>query len=181
MTKSVCIITLLSLSFSIAVAQNKTGFIDMDSVISSMPETTQANIILTKFQDSLGHAYEGLQRSADSITDRFKGCGDYMQPEDSAAKSLKRDNIVKLYQRIQNFNAIAQNLAKQKAQEIFKPIQVKAMAAIGKVAVENNYTYILDINAVKFASSDNNLMALVIKALGITESATTVITIEKDN
>ena len=56
MVKKITIVILLAISFSNAIAQNKFGFIDLDSVISVMPETVTANLILRNYQDSLGHA-----------------------------------------------------------------------------------------------------------------------------
>ena len=74
-----------------------------------------------------------MQHLADSISNSFIVCHrGFIDPE--SIRPGCRDEIIKIYQQIQNYQSFAQNLAKQKAQEIFIPIQQKAIQTICKVA-----------------------------------------------
>ncbi|MGC4101351.1 OmpH/Skp family outer membrane protein [Ferruginibacter sp.] len=177
MLKKLFLIILLLVSFEAMTAQNKIGVIDIDSLISLMPETAQANLILIKFQDSLTGELGKLEHLQDSITKSWINCHFCYVPD--SAKPLRRETMIRIIQQIQNFNQFAQDLTKQKAEDMFKPIKEKAMDAIRKAAQENNYNYILDINSVKFALPADNVLPLVMKVLGIPLNTNTVAPGEK--
>jgi outer membrane protein len=164
--KKLIVAAVLSLGFLGASAQTKIGYVNTDEVIAAMPETEKANNELKDFQESLGNQYNDLEAEAQEKSNKFI--------KDSATlsasmKEIKRDEILKLYQRIQNYNTEAQEKAKQAAQQKFAPIQQKAMDAIKAVAKKNGYAYVLDINSVLVGPPGDDILVLVKKELGIVE------------
>ncbi|MGF2413182.1 MAG: OmpH family outer membrane protein, partial [Ferruginibacter sp.] len=131
-----------------------------------------------EFQQSLADQYNDLEAEANEKSAKFI--------KDSATlsesmKLIKREEILKLYQRIQNYNTEAQEKAKQAAQQKFAPIQQKAMEAIKAVAKKNGYSYVLDINSVLVGPPGDDILALVKKELGIKETPATKVPAKTGN
>lgn len=165
--KKLIVAGVMALSFLGASAQTKIGYVNTDEVIASMPETEKANKELQEYQESLGKQYDDLQKEANEKSEQFI--------KDSATlsasmKEIKREEILKLIQRVQNYNQEAQELAKQAAQKKFAPIQQKAMEAIKAVAKKSGYSYVLDINSVIVGPPGDDILQLVKKELGIKET-----------
>ena len=152
-----------------ASAQTKIGYINYEEVVASMPETEVANKELQDFQESLAKQGQDLEAEANDKSAQFV--------KDSASltqsmKDIKRDELIKLIQRVQNYNTEAQDKVKQTAQQKFAPIQQKATDAINAVAKEKGFAYVLDQNNLIVMPPDGNLLLAVKAKLGIKESAT---------
>ena len=164
--KKLIVAGVMALGVLSASAQTKIGYVNTDDVIAAMPQTDTANKQLQEFQQSLADQYNDLEAEANEKSAKFI--------KDSATlsasmKEIKREEILKLYQRIQNYNTEAQEKAKQAAQQKFAPIQQKAMDAIKAVAKKNGYYYVLDINSVLVGPPGDDILPLVKKELGIKE------------
>jgi outer membrane protein len=165
--KKLIVAGVMALSFLGASAQTKIGYVNTDEVIAAMPETEKANKEIQDYQESLGKQYEDLQKEATEKSDQFvKDSASYTP----SMKEIKREEIIKLIQRVNNFQQEAQDLTKKKAQEKFAPIQQKAMEAIKSVAKKNNYTYVLDVNSVIVGPPGDDILGLVKKELGVKET-----------
>ncbi len=165
--KKLIVAGVMALSFLGAGAQNKIGYINTDEVIAAMPETEKANKELQEYQELLGKQYDDLQKEANDKSEQFvKDSATWSQSK----KEFMRDEIVKLIQRVNNFQQEAQEKTKQQAQVKFAPIQQKAMDAIKAVAKKNGYSYVLDINSVIVGPPGDDLATLVKKELGIKET-----------
>lgn len=166
--KKLIVAGVMALSFLGAAAQTKIGYINTDEVIAAMPETEKANKEIQEYQESLGKQYDDLQKEAADKSDQFLKDSATYTP---SMKEIKREEILKLYQRVNNFQQEAQDKTKQIAQTKFAPIQQKAMEAIKAVAKKNNYAYVLDVNSVIVGPPGDDIIALVKKELGIKEAA----------
>jgi len=167
--KKLIVAGVMALGFLTASAQ-KIGYVSLDEVIGAMPETDKANKELTEYQQSLGQQYDELQKEADAKSAAFlKDSATYS----ASMKEIKRDELMKLYSRIQNYQQEAQDKAKQAAQTKFAPIQKKAQDAVDAVAKKNGYTFILDAATVLYGAPNDNILPLVKKELGIKDPATT--------
>jgi outer membrane protein len=83
-------------------------------------------------------------------------------------RQTKEKEITDLQQRIQAFQASADQDLQNKQQELFNPLIQKIKDAITAVGKENGYNYILDVGtgAVVYYQGDD-IMPLVKKKLGI--------------
>lgn len=165
--KKLIVAGVMALSFLAAGAQNKIGYVNTDEVIAAMPETDKANKELQEYQESLGKQYDDLQKEANDRSEQFIKDSATMS---ASMKEIKREEIIKLIQRVNNFQQEAQEKTKQVAQQKFAPIQQKAMDAIKAVAKKNGYAYILDINSVIVGPPGDDVAGLVKKELGIKET-----------
>lgn len=149
-----------------ASAQTKIGYIDTDMLIGEMPEAAKVDAELKAYQEALGMQGQDLGKEADAKAAQFL--------KDSATltasmKEIKRNEIIELYQKVQNWNQIAQEKYNQKAQEKIGPVRNKAFEAIKAVAKERNYTYVLDAatNVLLVSPPGDDLLPLVKAKLGI--------------
>ena len=165
--KKLIVAGVMALSFLSASAQNKIVYINSEEVMAIMPETEKANKELQEYQESLGKQYDDLQKEANERSEQFvKDSATYS----ASMKEIKREEIIKLIQRVNNFNTEAQELAKQAAQKKFAPIQQKAFEAIKSAAKKNGYSYVLEQSSVLVGPDGDNILPLVKKELGIKDA-----------
>ncbi len=157
----------LMLGFLAASSQNKIGYISTEELINAMPEADQANTALQDYQSSLqqqGNAYLQELNEKDSL---FVKDSSKLSP---AAKELRRNDLVSLYQKVQNWNQTSQQLLSEKQQTLLAPIRTKALGTIKEVAKENGYTYVFDAAAIIVSPTGDNIFPLVKKKLGLKDT-----------
>ena len=165
--KKLIVAGVMALGFLSASAQTKIGYVNSEEVMSIMPETQKANKELQEYQESLAKQYEDLEKEANEKSAQFVKDSATYTP---SMKEIKRDEIIKLYQRIQNFNTEAQELAKQAAQKKFEPIQKKAIEAIRSAAKKNGYAYIMEASTLLVMPPNDDMLPMVKKELGIVDA-----------
>lgn len=152
---------------STSFAQNKIGYINTDELVSVMPEAEKANTDLQDYQTSLqqqGNDYLTELNEKDSlfVKDSLK-----LSP---AAKELRRNDLVQLYQKVQGWRETMQQMIGEKQQALLVPIQTKALEAIKTVAKENGYTYIFNESSLLVSPPSDDILPLVKRKLGIKET-----------
>jgi len=172
--------TLISLSVIILLivtgniyAQNpiKLGHLNSSELLAAMPETDSASKQLEARRVEMTQALETLNVE---LNNKYE---EYLKLANDATSSrliinTKQEEVSTLQQRIENFQVQAQQELETLNGELFRPIQEKAMKAIGDVALENGFTYIFDTNpnsgAVIYSSPDSqNILPLVKTKLGL--------------
>jgi len=159
-------IAILGLTNS-AFSQNKIGYISTEELIGAMPEAEKATGQLQDYQAALQQQGNDLGRELGEKDTAFTRDSAKLSP---AAKELKRNDLIALYQKYQGWQQIMQQKLQEKQQELLVPIRNKAIENIKAVAKENGYTYILDQNSVIVGPPGDDVLALVKKKLGIKEA-----------
>ena len=156
----------MALGIFSASAQTKIGFINTDELISLMPEAAKVNTELTEYQTSLQQQGQALQIEADKKRDQYFKDSVTLN---ASMKEIRRDELIKLYTRLQNYDQEAQEKANQYAQTKIAPIREKAMDAIKAVAKEKGYSYVLDAstNVLLVYPPADDLLPVVKAKLGI--------------
>lgn len=147
-----------------AGAQSKIGYISTEELIGVMPEAEKADAELKDYQTSLqqqGNDYLTELNEKDSIFVRDSA---KLSP---AARELRRNDLIALYQKVQNWNQTMQQLMGEKQQALLTPIRNKALETIKTVSKESGYAYILDANSVIVGPPGDDILPLVKKKLGI--------------
>lgn len=149
-----------------ASAQTKIGYINTDEVMSLMPEAAKVNTELNEYAVSLQQQGQALTKEADAKRDKYFLDSSGLTP---SMKEIRRDELVKLYARLQNYDQEAQEKSQQYAQAKIAPIRAKAMDAIKAVAKEKGYTYVLDdaANVLLVMPPGDDLLPSVKTKLGI--------------
>lgn len=165
--KQLFLVAAMTLSIFGASAQNKIGYISTDELISVMPEAQKADAELKEYQTSLAQQGQDMMKELNDKDSLFVRDSAKLSP---SMKEIKRNELVALYQRAQNWNQQAQEMYQQEAQKKIAPLRTKALDAIRAVAKESGYSYILDINSVIVGPPGDDVLALVKKKLGIKDA-----------
>src|ERR1035437_8886538 len=156
-------IFIIALSVQQSVAQ-KIAHIQLDTLISIMPETKQAQEVAQGYM-------KDLEKQVTSMQSEFDGkYQDYTANEASyteLVKKTKMEELQTLNQRIQDFRTQAQQDYQKKSGELSKPIYEKAKKAIDIVAKEAGYKYVFDTSTgvVLFHEQGDDIFLLVKKKL----------------
>jgi len=130
-------------SSSIAQSQ-KIGHINLQELVSAMPESDSAQVLLQKTQKEMEATYQQMQTEFNKKFDDFnKNSKSYNE----LVKTTRETELQDLNKRLQTFQTNAQQTLQQLNQKLLKPILEKANKAIADVAREGKFTYILDTNA----------------------------------
>ncbi len=156
-----------------ASAQSKIGYINSDELMGDMPEAAKADAELKQFQTDLGKQGQDLMNDLNTKDSLFVKDSTSYSP---SIKEIKRNELIKLYQRVQGWQNEAQELYQAEAQKKILPIRNKAMDAIKTVAKENGYGYVFDNaqGSLLIAPPGDDLLPLVKKKLGIAANAVPV-------
>lgn len=159
----------MALGIMSASAQTKIGYINTDELMAIMPESAKINADLNEYQATLQQQGLALQKEADTKRDQyFKDSATFS----NSKKEIVRDELVKLYTRLQNYDQEAQEKAQKYAQDKIGPVRVKALDAIKAVAKERGYTYVIDdaSNTLLVMPPGDDLLPMVKAKLGIKDT-----------
>jgi len=174
--KKLFVVAVMSFSMFGASAQNKIGYISTDELIGVMPEAEKADAELKEYQSSLAQQGQDMMKELNDKDSLFVKDSAKLSP---SMKEIKKNELVSLYQRVQNWNQQAQEMYQAEAQKKIAPLRTKALDAIKSVAKKNGYSYILDINSVIVGPPGDDVLALVKKELGIKDESATPAPVKK--
>ena len=164
----ILVIILITLPLTSSAQKSlKLGHIDSQLLLSQMPESDSARIDLEKETKSIQDQLELMQVE---FNNKYN---DYVTKMDSFSNFIrqsKEEELQDLQQRIQIFEANAQQNLQQQQATLFQPIIDKAQKAIEEVAKENNFTYIFDLSTgtvLFFSEETEDILPLVKQKLGI--------------
>lgn len=164
----VAVILVFSVFSNQVQAQQKIGHIDMEALIGAMPEYQTALKEMQELQSSLEKQGQELQDEAEQKQDQFiKDSSTYS----AAMKEIKREELFKLIQRLNNYSNEAQEKIKQAQQQKMAPLYQKAMDNVKTVAKEAGYTYVMDSNSLLVSSPSDDILPKVKAKMGIKDAA----------
>lgn len=148
------------------VSAQKIGYVDLQEIMTLMPEYKKANTDMESFSKSLE---DELKKMSDEFQKKVADFqkGEKTMPE--AIRNVKQQELQDMQTRIQDFQQSAQENIRKKEAELLKPIIEKAKGAIAQVAKEGGYSYIMDSSVAGFLykPDGDNVLAQVKKKLGI--------------
>ncbi len=166
MKKFLVIISIALLCATAGYAQKaKFGHVDYGTLMKEMPGIDTAQQVLLEYQQELEAV--GKQMAEEFKTKQAEYANLANATTSSAILKVKEDELMKLYQRLQDFVSSSEVDIQKKQLELLKPFQEKLLAAIKKVAEANKYTYIFDLTMCAFHSDADDLTDAVRAELGI--------------
>jgi len=135
---------LFVMTLSASAQELKFGHIDVQKLISELPEKIEADKTLQKEAANLKNQLTIMSEDLD------KKYTEYMAQRDTLPELIrvtKEKEIQDTDQRIRNFQQLAQQNLQQKEQTLLQPIIEKAQKAIDAVGAENGLIYIFDISS----------------------------------
>ncbi|MBQ2413491.1 MAG: OmpH family outer membrane protein [Rikenellaceae bacterium] len=169
MKKLIKLTLVVALVFSsTSLFAQKLARINSQELISLMPETAQMQTDLQTYAAELNAQIEEVQVE---LTNKFN---DY-QKKQATMKDLERQvaekELNEMGARLEQYRQVASEDFNKKQQELFTPIQEKAMAAIEKVSKAGGYAVVFDLAAGSTIYIDEaqvtDLLPLVKTELGI--------------
>jgi outer membrane protein len=155
----------LSAANNNANAQTKIGYVSLSEFIQGMPEYKKADTAMTDYRNALTQNYEDMQKELKE-QDSLLSSKDTVKYT-KAQLELKRKAFGELYIKVQGYQQQAGEQLQQKQQELYAPVQKKAVDAIQAVAKENGYTYVFAKEGLYAYPPAEDLLPLVKKKLGI--------------
>lgn len=150
-------------TFAFANAQ-KMAHIDLDSLVSMMPETKTAKEIAQAY-------WKDLEKTVISMDNEFQTkYNDYLTNQATMSelvRKTKEEELQSLQRRIEDFKQQAQADYQKKSAELTEPIMDKAKKGIEAVSKEGGYKYVLDTSTgnVLYADPADDVLAAVKKKL----------------
>lgn len=146
-------------------AQSKVGTIDVDFILSKMPELTGVQQQTQEYTKSLD---ADLQKKVAAFQKEMEA---YKQNEATMTLNQRKamqDSIVGLETDINKFRQNGNQLIAIKSEEFMQPLYTKVGAALEKVAEANGYTQVLlRSDQVVYLSNEYDVTIAVLKELGI--------------
>jgi outer membrane protein len=145
-------------------AQNKTGYIKVDDMVSLMPELKKIDTLLAVFQnDSLPRTYNYLL----SQYQRY----DSIANDSTRSPVVVRQDAAKqrtgFLEELQNWQTSAQQMFEAKQNSLLQPVYTKVMNAINDVAKEKGYSYIYSREALLVAPPADDILPMVAEKLKV--------------
>ena len=148
------------------------AYVDVDYILSEMPETKQVESDLKVHESMLQNQLQAKMTQYQGLLSDYQG--GYENLSDVIRQDKERE-LTQLQQNIQQFQQDAQISLQKKSAELLQPIYDKIGKAIEDTATENNLDYILSarigaIDVILFGKQDNDVSDKVLSKLGITGS-----------
>ncbi len=151
-----------------AVAQQKIGHINVDELLSIMPETQAAEKEIQKYASQLDGDSQAMQQEYQTKLMNYQSNRDSwtqlrIQKEEQELQAMG--------ERIMQFNQSAQQDLQSKQMDLMLPIIEKAQESVNKVAEANGFSYILDASPSKavviYLEKGEDILPLVKAEMGI--------------
>src|SRR5690554_3396100 len=149
-----------------AFSQGKVGVVDVDYILSNMPELTSA-------QDQLRVYGAQLDADLNKKVEEYKTLVEKYQAEEAeytiAQKKEKETELINLEADIQKFQKNGAALMEIKQQEVLQPLYQKIAVSLEKVAKVQGYTQVLQTNTdVVYLDPNYDLTDPILDEMGIT-------------
>ena len=163
MKKATLLLAVLLLACTTSFGQ-KYGHVSTQEIFTAMPGADSIQTKLKAFETELTDIYTGMVSEFQTKKEKFDREVGTMS---SAVRQVREKELTDLGNRIQEFQASAQEDLEDKQYELAKPFQDAIQEAINKVAKANGYTYIFDTKTLLYYSNSDDITPLVKKELGI--------------
>lgn len=143
----------------------KLGHVDINQILSSLPQRDSAAAIMAKETKEIQKAFEDMSAEYNKLFDDYEKAAPALT---EVVRKAKEADLLDKQKRLEEFQQSATAKLDQRNAELVKPILDKILKAIDKVAAENGFTYILDVSkgSVVYTSKDSqNINPLVLRIL----------------
>jgi outer membrane protein len=164
--KKLSILSVIAIIFSIQLnAQSKVGTVDVEYIISNMPELEQVRTDVTSYND-------GLESQSKLKINTFQTLVDSYQQNEStyneAIKKEKQSEIIALENDIKQFQQNSNKLIQLKQDELIQPLYQIIGDALNAVSKEEKFTQVFTINNnIVYLDPKMDLTIKVMKKMGL--------------
>jgi len=150
-----------------AQAQSKVGTIDVEFILSQLPEISTVEEGMKEYNTSLQEELQKNVKSYEDLIAEYQTTSTTLSEEDKKAKETE---IIGIENDIKNFRQKAAVLLQMKRNELTNPLYDKIDAAMKEVISEQKYTQVINTsaNALAFSAPEYDITDAVLEKLGIT-------------
>lgn len=157
-------ILLLFISFT-AVSQSKVGTVDIDFILSKMPELPEVQKQIEEYGKELDAEFNKNLESYNTMVE------EYTEGEIAftiAQRKSKQEEIVNAENELNKFQQNGSKLINLKRDELLRPLYQKIGVSLEKIAAAEGYTQVLQLdNSVVYADNNYDITLLILSDLGI--------------
>lgn len=155
MRKFLLLVSVALVSMGFASAQDlKFGHINMQEVVFLMDEMDSARVQMEKYNKEIQDTYNAMLSEYQEKMATYQQMGGNWSP---AVRQAKEREIMDLENRLQQYQASAQQDMQTMQQQLMAPIQQNAIDAVTKVARANNLIYVFDLSTGAVPYHNENL------------------------
>lgn len=132
------------LVFSLVAFQSnaqKIAYVNMQDLVTAMPEWASADTALGKYQNDLSDALQTMQSDFQSKAESFVKDSSTMS---ATIKEVKRSELRDLQNRMAQLQQSSQQQLQQKQHDLVEPIINKVKQAVDAIAKAKGYSYVLN-------------------------------------
>lgn len=147
-------------------AQSKFGTIDVEYILSQMPETVEVNKGLETYNQELQSELKTNIQEYETMVQEYQ---ETVASLTDTVKKAKEDKIIQLENDIKGFRQKASVMMQMKRNELNGPLYDRIDVAMKKVIKEEGYTQIFHAgaNGLAFSRSEDDITEKVMKELGV--------------
>jgi outer membrane protein len=146
-------------------AQSKVGTIDVDYIISKMPELTQVSEAVKVYSSDLENQLQVKITKYQSIIKVYQENEATYNETDLKAK---QDEIITLENEIKQFQQNSSSMIQIKQNELLGPLYQKIGEAMNTIAAEGKFTQILTIdNSIAYLDPNYDITLTVMEKMGL--------------
>jgi len=147
------------------LAQSKVGTIDVEYILSKMPELVQVGVDVKTYSDELDNLlqvkYTKYQVLINVYQENETGYTD-------ADKKTKQDEIIDLENEMQQFQQNSSTLIKIRQNELLRPLYMKISEALNVVSNEEKFTQVFTVdNTIVYLDTNFDITITVMKKIGL--------------
>ena len=146
-------------------AQSKVGTIDVDYILSKMPELEKITADIQTYGTSLDTEIQAQLTNYQGLVDTYKNSQDgYTDP----MKKIKQDEIIKKEEEIQTLQQNSTKLLQLKQNELMRPLYKKIGENLEAIAKEQGFSQVLTINnTIAYLDPNSDVTLTVMKKMGL--------------
>jgi len=147
------------------LAQSKVGTIDIEYILSKMPELVQVGVDVKTYSDELDNLlqvkYTKYQVLINVYQENENGYND-------ADKKTKQDEIIDLENEMQQFQQNSSTLIQIRQNELLRPLYMKIREALNVVSNEEKFTQVFTVdNTIVYLDTNFDITITVMKKIGL--------------
>lgn len=147
------------------LAQSKVGTIDIEYILSKMPELVQVGVDVKTYSDELDNLlqvkYTKYQVLINVYQENETGYTD-------ADKKTKQDEIIDLENEMQQFQQNSSTLIQIRQNELLRPLYMKIREALNVVSNEEKFTQVFTVdNTIVYLDTNFDITNTVMKKIGL--------------
>ena len=147
------------------MAQSKVGTIDIEYILSKMPELVQVGVDVKTYSDELDNLFQVKYTKYQVLINVYQ---ENETGYTDAEKKTKQDEIIDLENEMQQFQQNSSTLIKIRQNELLRPLYMKISEALNVVSNEEKFTQVFTVdNTIVYLDTNFDITITVMKKIGL--------------